>query len=368
MSEIFCTFAYMKKTTKILSLFVTLLMVVAAAITVNKSVFGHSFDRSNPNGDSVPTESEVITREEDGSAVVHTAGLPGTIDGYAGEVPLEIHIANGRVKGVKALPNTETPSFFDRASILLSSWDGRTISEADTVSVDAVSGATFSSNAIITNTRRGLAYYEGSEAHRGSSVPLKIWVAFAVTLMACIVPLFVRNRVYHTTQMIANVIVLGFWTGEFLDYYLILKYVSTGFTWPVVLVSGAMLIAAFIYPLFGRPQHYCNHICPLGSAQQLMAQVCGYKIHLSHGLIKGLNLFRRLLWMGLMLLLWCDCLTAWMDLELFQAFQFRSASLGIIIAASFFVLLSTVIARPYCRFVCPTGSLFKRAENIDKLV
>lgn len=54
----------------------------------------------------------------------------------------------------------------------------------------------------------------------------------------------------------------------------------------------------------------------------------------------------------------------WMDMELFQAFQFESASWWIIGAACLFIVISSVIARPYCRFVCPTGSLFKRSENI----
>ncbi len=125
-----------------------------------------------------------------------------------------------------------------------------------------------------------------------------------------------------------------------------------------------MLVAAFIYPLFGHPQHYCTHICPLGSAQQLVGQICGYKIHISPKVLKGLDWFRKILWAVLMLLLWTDCLTGWMDLELFQAFQVQSASWWIIGAALVFVALSAVVSRPYCRFVCPTGSLFKRAENI----
>lgn len=354
----------MKKSVKILSLFVALLMVMAASMTVDKSLFGRSLAPEAASDASGPTEAEAITVAPDGSVVVHTSGLPGTINGYAGPVPLDIHVADGKVTGVEALPNSETPAFFNRASALLSSWDGRTVAGADSVDVDAVSGATFSSTAIITNTRAGLEYYAGSSVHRRSSVPVKVWIALAVTLAACIVPLLVRNKAYHTVQLIANVVVLGFWAGEFLDYSLILKYTSSGFTWPTVLIAGAMLVAAFIYPLFGHPQHYCNHICPLGSAQQLMAQVCGYKIRLSPRLLKGLDWFRRILWGALMLLLWADCLTGWMDLELFQAFQFKSASTGIIIAACFFVLLSAVIARPYCRFVCPTGSLFKRSENI----
>ncbi|MDE5745701.1 MAG: 4Fe-4S binding protein, partial [Paramuribaculum sp.] len=168
----------------------------------------------------------------------------------------------------------------------------------------------------------------------------------------------------HNIQLIANIIVLGFWSGMFLDYALILKYMSDGFTFPLGLTAIAMLIAAFVYPLFGHPQYYCTHICPLGSAQQIAGQLCSYKIKLSKKVLKGLDWFRKILWAVLMLSLWADCLTQWIDYELFQAFQFKSASLGIIIVAIVFIALSAVISRPYCRFVCPTGSLFKRAENI----
>ena len=230
--------------------------------------------------------------------------------------------------------------------------------------VDAVSGATYSSTAIINNVNIGLAYYQGVGNRPTNTTPWKIWVALAVTLAACLVPLFVKNKIYHKVQLIANVIVLGFWCGQFLDYALILKYISGGFVFPVGLIAIAMLISAFIYPLFGKPQYYCTHICPLGSAQQLAGQICGYKVKISAKVLKVLDWFRKILWAVLMLSLWTDCLTGWMDMELFQAFMFESASWWIIGAACLFILLSIIVTRPYCRFVCPTGSLFKRSENL----
>lgn len=354
----------MKNKEKIVTLFVALLMVAAAAITVNKALFGQNFSERGASEFS-QLVSDSISNAADGVTVIHTARLSGTVSGYAGPVPLDIYISEGKIKDIKVLPNSETPSFFERASGIINSWIGKTPEEALEMKVDAVSGATFSSNAIIHNVKSGLAVYQGSSEKESSRVPLKIWVAFAVTLMACIVPLFVKNKVYRNIQLLANIIVLGFWCGQFLDYALVLKYLSGGFTWPTVLVAGLMVLAAFVYPLFGHSQHYCNHICPLGSAQILMAEICGYKIKMSKKLIQCLNWFRKILWAVLMLLLWADCLSEWMDYELFQAFQFESAPLGIIITALIFILLSSVVARPYCRFVCPIGSLFKFAENMD---
>ncbi len=355
----------MIKKNKLLSLLLVLLMLIVAAASVNKAIFGHRFGPGHSREETVSDNTEAAERQPDGTIVIHTANIEGTTTGYAGDVPLDIYITDGKISDIKALPNVETPSFFRRASALLESWVGKTPQEALDTHVDAISGATYSSIAIISNVNKGLALYAETDGRQTESVPLKIWIAFAVTLAACIIPLFVKNRIYHTAQLVANVIVLGFWCGQFLDYTLILKYISDGLTWPLGLTAAAMLIAAFIYPLFGRPQHYCNHVCPLGAAQMLMAQICGYKIRIPHKILKALDLSRRIIWAVLMLLLWTDCLTGWMDLELFQAFQFRSASWWIIGAACGFVALSTVIARPYCRFLCPTGSLFKRAENIS---
>ncbi len=349
---------------KFLSLVLVILMMMAAAITVNKTLFGKSIERIETVGNISAVPSDTIIVQSDGSVVIHTDGMNGTIAGYAGPVPLDIYIADGKISEIKALPNAETPSFFSRAAGLLCKWSGKTPAEALEMKVDAVSGATYSSAAIISNVNAGLAYYQKADTKPGNNTPWKIWVALAVTLAACIVPLFVKNKIYHNVQLIANVLVLGFWCGQFLDYALILKYISGGFVFPVGIIAIVMLISAFIYPLFGRPQYYCTHVCPLGSAQQLMANICGYKIHLSVKILHAFDWFRKILWAALMLLLWADCLTGWMDLELFQTFQFESASWWIIGAAILFTALSAVITRPYCRFVCPTGSLFKRAENI----
>lgn len=354
----------MKTTYKILSLVLVLLMLAGATMSTHKKIFGYELVKAGTTSEASISEDAVISEDSNGATIIHVEHIPAMKTGYAGAVPLDIYLVDGKIAEIKPLPNNETPTFFRRASKLFPKWIGKTPEEALSMKVDGISGATFSSTAIINNVTVGLDYYSGIESRRSASVPWKIWVAFAVTLAACILPLFVKNKPYHNVQLLANVAVLGFWCGQFLDHNLILKYMADGITLPGAIVALVMLIAAFIYPLFGRPQHYCNHICPLGSAQILVAQLCSYKIRISAKVLKNLDFFRRLLWAALMLFLWADCLTGWLNLELFQAFQFESASWWIIGAAILFVALSSIVARPYCRFVCPTGSLFKRSENI----
>jgi len=312
-------------------------------------------------GDSVRTLA-------DGAVVVNTTTTGKYIKGYAGPVPLEITIRNGRIAEVKALPNTETPEFFDEAKTLLDQWNGMTVNEAATAEIDAVSGATFSSRAIINNVRRGLQSVEsagngGSFLDRLDLSPKSI-AGLIVVLLGTIVPLFVHSRRFRMVQLVLNVVVLGLWCGTFLSYSLMVGYMANGLDVWLSLIPTVMLVCAFVYPLFGKKQYYCTHICPFGSAQELAGMLNRrHKWKMSPRTTKGLTVFREVLWGVLMLLMLCGVGFKWMDYELFTAFIFRSASVVVIVLAVVVLILSVFVPRPYCRFICPTGTLFKAAQG-----
>ena len=90
--------------------------------------------------------------------VISTTELCKDVIGYDGPTPLVIKVVGGVVASVEALPNVETPRFFDlvRAGGLLDAVVGKTPAEAAEMPLDAVSGATYSSNAVIANLRAGL--------------------------------------------------------------------------------------------------------------------------------------------------------------------------------------------------------------------
>ncbi len=92
------------------------------------------------------------------SFVINTEQLGKDVMGYAGTTPLEIHVKDGKIEKIVALPNSETPGFFQRVldSPIFSSLTDKTIEEASEVQLDAVSGATWSSKAVIENIRLGL--------------------------------------------------------------------------------------------------------------------------------------------------------------------------------------------------------------------
>ena len=94
-------------------------------------------------------------------AIINATALADDVEGYVSTTPVKIYIRNNKVMRVEALENEETPKYFDMMveKGLLKKWNGQPAKTAEKQKVDAVSGATVSSEAVIENVRRGIAYY-----------------------------------------------------------------------------------------------------------------------------------------------------------------------------------------------------------------
>ena len=102
----------------------------------------------------------VITKEN-GVYVVNTTTLAANVEGYIGPTPLKIYIKKNKIEKIEALKNQETPKYFAKIKKqLLDKWNGMTVKEAQKAQVDGVTGATFSSDAVKENVKRGLEYYQ----------------------------------------------------------------------------------------------------------------------------------------------------------------------------------------------------------------
>lgn len=365
---------------RLLSLVVVMLVLSAAAILRDGRIFGHDLRQTHAAVASVAQGSDTLSVQPDGTFVVNTRVFAKDVQGYGGPVPLKIHIGkDGKLTAIEAEPNAESPDFFDRAKELFSRWQGKTIDEAMAEDVDAVSGATFSSKAIIGNVQRGLTYAKqrrladgGKDAQKESAErtvatgwTLGSIVALIAVLLGAVVPLFTNNRRLHLVQLVVNVVVLGLWTGTFVSYTLFLRLFAGGVSLSAIGTLAApllMLIVALLYPLAGRSGHYCAHVCPFGSAQELAGKLSRRKLRITPRVLRVLTALRNLLWGVLMALLLTGTCTAWIDYELFTAFIYSSASVWVIVLAMLFLVLSVWVPRPYCRFVCPTGALMKSVE------
>ncbi len=103
---------------------------------------------------------ETMTKEN-GSFVINTTELGKDVEGYQGTTPLKVYIKDNKVEKIEFLKSTETPKYYVKVKkALQDKWNGKKVKEAKTMQVDVVTGATFSSEAVIENVRRALDYYQ----------------------------------------------------------------------------------------------------------------------------------------------------------------------------------------------------------------
>ncbi len=128
----------MKKSTMASALIFTLLVVFMAS--------------------AMPSKNAI--KKKGNTYIVNTTSITKKIHGYAGATPLNIYITNNKITRIETLPNQESPQFFERARTLLDKFVGKNIAEVPSMQVDAVSGATYSSQALIKTVKGGVKYFQ----------------------------------------------------------------------------------------------------------------------------------------------------------------------------------------------------------------
>ena len=109
---------------------------------------------------SAGKQDGAITKEN-GSTIVNTTTIAKDVEGYNGPVPLKIYIKKNKIEKIEVLKNQETPKYLVKVKKAIeNAWDGLTVKEAQAKKVDAVTGATFTSEAIIKNVQKGLDHYQ----------------------------------------------------------------------------------------------------------------------------------------------------------------------------------------------------------------
>lgn len=345
------------------ALLVCMTLLVAIAVFRDGTIWGHRVKGSA----SVASQADSTTMNTlpDGRMVLKSEAVAADVKGYAGATPIIIYIKENCIDSIEVLANNETPSFFQRVEDeLICKYVGMTVEEALAADVDAVSGATFSSNAVKKTVQLTLAQYKPdakvvAQKDEQGGMSIGLMAALLVSLSAALVPLKIKSKTFRFVQLLLNVGVLGFWTGTFVSYSSTLNILSNGVTLWQMTALLVLMIVAFVYPLFGKRGYYCAWCCPMGSLQDLAGRTMRGKLVLSQSATRVLRIFRLVLWLVLMVLSLTGVCLEWMNYELFAAFIWQSASWLVIAFAALTVVLSVFITRPYCRFVCPTGTLLK---------
>ena len=103
-----------------------------------------------------PEKDPSKTIQGNGTVLINTTTLCKDVEGFMGPTPVEIRIRKDTIINITPLANEETPGYFNEAVTILKKWIGLTPAKGLELEVDAVSGATFTSKALIENVRAGL--------------------------------------------------------------------------------------------------------------------------------------------------------------------------------------------------------------------
>ncbi len=283
------------------------------------------------------------------------------IIGYNGATPLLIALdISGKIASVKLLDNNESPSYVRHAENagLLDSWTGLSLSDALAKKVDAVSGATYTSTAVIKslNERLAVAVNVQSTSRISWSMVVKhtvVLLILALALYSFFYP--ARAKKFRIVLLVLSVVVLGFWQGSMLSLAQFLSWLTNGMSVGAQLSILVLLALAVLLPIFTGKAFHCTYVCPFGAMQELAGKLNKKKISLKQSLVKWLVVIRKAFLVAVVLLLIIGVEIDLVFVEPFSAFNLSAApwiAIGIAVVS---LVLSVFITKPWCRFLCPTG-------------
>lgn len=300
--------------------------------------------------------------------VVSTDNLSPAVQGYLGQVGCAVGLTpDGRITSVSPFRHKETPYYMEivAGSGLLEQMAGIDMT-APFPDLDAVSGATITSRAIIDDVR-----HAASEASRqlyaievpqpaSSSASLIIYwkeILLAATLFFAMAAGLMRDNWFRRYGI--GMLTL-FVVGVLLNTPLTLSALSRIFqgNLPGTGNPALWLILLFIVissPLQGRS--YCRDVCPFGTCQKLLYSISPFQVRVTPGVNSWLPALRRTFTAVLIVIGVWGGLGGFMEVEpFFYLFSFDLTPI-LWIVVIFVLSVSTFWRRFWCNTMCPTGTI-----------
>lgn len=329
---------------------ISLLAVMVVATT--------RFDHFPAHSDQPPTVS------------ADTTGDAQWARGYAGEVPVVVGVgADERIDTVMLGEHNETRAYIKKLQRegLFDAWDGMTLIEAERASVQAVSGATFSSSAVIANVKAEAARLANIEPTQTEQFTLAwwvkqalVWVVLVLAILSYLIP--AKMKRWRWVLLLATVGVLGFWQGAFLSMQMLYNYVVGGSSMLQITLT-VILVLAIAAPLMFNRSFYCQYLCPFGMLQEAAGKIPLPKIIISHRSARVFSWTRRITFVLFVVLVWVNPHFEPGEWEPFSAFiavrdVINFGSVSVLIIAGVSVIVSVFMPRAWCRVLCPMGEFF----------
>ncbi len=305
--------------------------------------------------------------------VLLTSPYCDDIRGFGGNVPFAIIIdPNENIKKIHLLEHYETPAWIrDLENVnFFDTWTEMNISEALNKEVDAVSGATMTSEAVIRSMSRRLAEYKKVEEiikKKNITNIVGMIFSFIIILLATMSFLFPgKTSKYRIFLLLGSLIILGFWQVQMLSVAQFENWIINGINIMSNIVLFFILLMSILIPLLTNKAFYCQYVCPYGAAQELAGRIKFIRIKLNNKTIKILSLVKFVLLFIVAVVSITNIKISLEDFEPFSAFQYNFASVIVLVIAITMLILSLFYNKPWCRFFCPTGAFLSMLRSKTK--
>jgi len=289
--------------------------------------------------------------------------------GYGGEMLVSVLVdTSGIIEDLKIARHRETPSFLEKTKKkgLLRSMIGKSYDDPflEGLDIDVISGATYTSEAIIKCAQMGSNKIARDQLHLKVSAletpTLQIGVPeislVALYLMA-LLGIYGKTRykkVIHWLTMLGGLILLGFWFAMPLTLSKINSFLMGYFPdWHTQMYWYLLLGGFLLSILITRKNIYCTWICPLGGLQECLGAVGAAKPRFSrkfNGIMKWVQ--RGVALVAIILALYYRN-PVQLNYEIFGVALSLTGATYLFIMTGLFVMASIYIKRPWCTYLCP---------------
>ena len=351
-----------------------------------------------------------ILDEDDGliGSLVLTSPTADHLSGYQGPTASGIVFdLQGRVVGVyvdQTYENSPYANYLDDDYHFQRLYRGKTLEELaamqpESLGIEGVSGATMTSMSVAEaipltaasmlqiavdgNTTDGNTADKNSRAAAAGRLvektTLRTWSSYWPDVLTIVLvgigvayPFlpFCRHKQARVVYQMIVILCLGFLCGHLLSQALIAGWAISNVPWRTAPGLVVLAVAAFVAPVFSKRQPYCQHLCPLGSIQQLVKRRVPWQLRLGRRIKRILRSVPIIL-LGIVVI----GITAGFNLNLaaveaFDAFAFRVAGWSSLLIFLVGLVGSCFIPMAYCQYGCPTGSVLnflKLRADSDRL-
>jgi NosR/NirI family transcriptional regulator, nitrous oxide reductase regulator len=322
--------------------------------------------------------------------IFRSEDLTGTVYGYGGAMSTIMFTKpDGTLIDFRLTRSHETPRYMTRIREWIERLKGKTMFDADPIAgVNTVTGATYSTRAILTLLRNSGRQFAASVLVQGqpapaASLPWTRRINWGIVAWSMAIPLALA-AIYHGRRW-SRILVLaytaavsGFWLNRQFSTdqvvrLLDLESVLSGSLATLLLLLGIPVLILLVGNI------YCGYLCPFGAVQELLGLVLPtrWKARLSRpvmGVARYLKyavlfvLIAAVFGAGDKRLMEMDPLSAFFSREFWSGQPALSAGLviaGVVLGAGL------IVTRLWCRYLCPTGaflSLFNLAAWLQRFL